>query len=133
MVNVGLLGPMLLIQRLKRASKYPLKIMLVTSSSQYTAREWEPAYCAVKSGLGMLGASLVLDHEIGKVLVVAPSGIQTPFWDGSGEDTSTMLDPDWVASTIVDLSSEPFKYKYAKILRSPKRVDVIETWADVHG
>lgn len=130
MTNVGLLAPMMLIQRLKNNLDTPLKIMLITSSSQYTPREFEPAYCAVKSGIGMLGASLVRDHDIGKVLVVAPSGINSKFWEGSGEDTSTMLDVDWVASRIVELSSGVFKYKYAKLLRDPARVDIVETLDD---
>lgn len=126
MINVGLLTPMLLVQRLKNMLETPLKIMLITSSSQYTPREFEPAYCAVKSGLGMLGASLVRDMGIGKVLVVAPSGIKSAFWSGTNEDTSTMLDPQWVAEQTVDLSSGPFKYKYATILRDPARVEVQE-------
>lgn len=126
MVNVGLLAPMMLIQRLKLRSNAPPKIMLVTSSSQYTPRQLEPAYCATKSGLGMLGASLVRDHGIGKVLVVAPSGMRTSFWDGTGEDTETMLGADWVAAQIIDLSSGAFKYKFAKILRNPARTEIVE-------
>ena len=126
MTNVGLLAPMLFVQRLKNKLASPLKIMLITSSSQYTPRELEPAYCAVKSGLGMLGASLVRDMSIGKVLVVAPSGIDTKFWLGTDQDTSTMLDPKWVAEQTVELSSGAFKYKYAKIFREPERVEVQE-------
>ncbi|AEV35508.1 short-chain dehydrogenase/reductase SDR [Pseudovibrio sp. FO-BEG1] len=126
MVNVGLLAPMLLIQRLKKRSDFPLKIMLITSSSQYTPRELEPAYCATKSGLGMLGASLVRDQSLGKVLVAAPSGIRTSFWDNTNEDTTTMLDPKWVADQIVACSSGSFKYKYAKLLRNPARVEIVE-------
>ncbi|MEY8879786.1 SDR family NAD(P)-dependent oxidoreductase [Donghicola sp. XS_ASV15] len=126
MVNIGLLAPMMLVQRLKGKANTPLKTMLITSSSQYTPRALEPAYCAVKSGLGMFGASLVRDRGVGKVLVVAPSDINTPFWAGTDEDTSTMLDPGWVADQIVDLSSGVFKYKYAKLLRHPSRVEVIE-------
>jgi NAD(P)-dependent dehydrogenase (short-subunit alcohol dehydrogenase family) len=124
MVNVGLLAPMMLIQRLKNKLKTPLKIMLITSSSQYTARELEPAYCATKAGLGMLGESLVRDMRIGKVLVVAPSGINTKFWSGTDQDTSTMLDPKWVAEQTVKLSSGTFKYKYAHLLRNPARVEI---------
>lgn len=127
MINVGLLAPTLLVQRLKNKLDTPLKLMLITSSSQYTARETEPVYCAVKSGLGMLGASLVKDKQLGKVLVAAPSGINTPFWDGSDQDTSTMLDAKWVSDKIVELSSGVFKYKYAKILRNPARVEILET------
>lgn len=126
MVNVGLLAPMMLIQRLKSKSVNLLKIMLITSSSQYTPRELEPAYCATKSGLGMLGASLVQDQGLGKVLVLAPSGIRTPFWKDTEEDTETMLDPNWLSEKIVELSSGNFKYKFAKILRNPARVEVVE-------
>lgn len=127
MTNVGLLVPAMLAARLKPLAPTPLKLMLITSSSQYTPRAQEPAYAATKAGLGMLGASLVRDPAIGKVLVVAPSGIQTPFWKGTSEDTSTMLDPAWVAGRIVDLSSGAFKYRYAKLLRNPARVEVVET------
>ncbi len=63
MINVGLLAPTLLVQRLKNQLDIPLKIMLITSSSQYTAREQEPVYCAVKSGIGMLGASMAFNLE----------------------------------------------------------------------
>jgi len=126
MVNVGILAPMLLVQRLKNGLKMPLKIMLITSSSQYTPRELEPAYAATKSAMGMLGASLVRDKEIGKVLVAAPSGIRTPFWEGTDIDTDSMLEPDWVAEQIVELSGGNFKYKFAKILRGPARVEVSE-------
>lgn len=127
MINVGLLAPTLMVQRLKNQLDMPLKLMLITSSSQYTARELEPVYCAVKAGIGMLGASLVKDKQLGKVLVAAPSGINTPFWDGSSEDTSSMLDAKWVSDKIIELSSGVFKYKYAKILRNPARVEIQAT------
>lgn len=130
MVNVGLLAPMILARRLKASTQNPLKIMLITSSSEYTPREHEPAYCATKSGLGMLGASLARDRGFGKVLVVAPSGIQTPFWSGTDEGTETMLEADWVADQIIALSSGAFRYKYAKLLRNPKRVEVLECLDD---
>lgn len=126
MVNVGLLAPMMLIQRLKKRSDWPLKIMLITSSSQYTPRALEPAYCATKSALGMLGASLARDAQLGKVLVAAPSGIRTSFWDGTDEAIETMLDPSWLSDRIVELSSGPFKFKFAKILRNPPRVETVE-------
>ncbi len=127
MTNVGLVAPMMLAARLKPLAPTPLKLMLITSSSQYTPRALEPAYTATKAGLGMLGASLARDPGIGKVLVAAPSGIRTGFWAGTGEDTSTMLDPRWTAEQIVALSSGAFKYRYAKILRNPARVEVVET------
>ena len=127
MTNVGIVAPMMLASRLKLLAPTPLKLMLITSSSQYTPRAQEPAYAATKAGLGMLGASLVRDAGIGKVLVAAPSGIRTPFWSGTDEDTTSMLDPAWVANQIVELSGGAFKYRYAKILRNPARVEVVET------
>ena len=126
MINIGLTAPAILIQRLKNNPGKPLKIMLVTSSSQYTPRELEPIYTAVKSGLGMLGASLSLDQTIGKVLVVAPSGMKTSFWSNN-HNASGYLNPTWVAEQIVELSSGPFKYRYAKISRNPERVEIVET------
>lgn len=127
MIHIGLTAPTLLVQRLKNKLDTPLKVMLITSTSQYRAREYEPVYCAVKSGLGMFGASLVKDMAIGKVLVAAPAGINTAFWDGSDENTSGMLDAKWVSDKIVELSSGAFKYKCAKILRDPARVEIQET------
>lgn len=126
MNNVGLLAPMMLAARLKPLAPTPLKLMLITSSSGYTPRSQEPAYSATKAGLTMLGASLARDPGIGKVLVAAPSGIRTAFWKGTNEDTSTMLDPSWTAGQIISLSGGPFKFKYAKILRDPARVEVVE-------
>lgn len=130
MTNVGLVAPMLLVQRLKNNLDTPLKVMLITSSSQYTPREMEPVYCATKAGLGMLGASLALDKTIGKVLVVAPSGMKSTFWRDSVVDVSGMLETHWVAEKIVELSSGKFKYKFAKILRNPERVVVEECLDD---
>jgi len=125
MLNVGLTVPALLIQRLKKGARAALDIVLITSSSQYTPREQEPVYTAVKAGLGMLGASLALDRGIGKVLVAAPSGMATPFWNVQKE-VHDYLSPEWVAREIVSLFDDPFTYRYAKILRSPARVEIIE-------
>lgn len=126
MTNVGLLAPSLLVRCLKNNSGKPLKVMFVTSTSQFTPRELEPVYTAVKSGLGMLGRSLALDHELGKVVVIAPAGMKTAFWSAE-KDTSDMLDVDWVATQIRVLSSGPFKYRFAKIMRGPARVEIVET------
>ena len=127
MINVGLLVPTLLVQRLKNNEGKPLAVMLITSSSQYTPREFEPVYTATKAGLGMLGDSVSLDPDIGKVLVAAPSGMKTPFWESHNKDTSEFLDPSWVAEQIIDVSNGPFKYRYAHILKNPSRVEIIQT------
>lgn len=125
MLNVGLTAPTLLIQRLKKTARQPCDIVLITSSSQYTPREKEPVYTAVKAGLGMLGASLALDRGIGKVLVAAPSGMATPFWDAQ-KAVHDFLSPEWVAQEIVTLFNAPFTYRYAKILRGPAYVEIVE-------
>ncbi len=127
MINLNVTVPALLVNRLKNNPNKPLKVMLITSSSQYTPRELEPMYTATKAALGMFGNSLGLDSEIGKVLVVAPSGMKTPFWrKDMDKDVSGFLDPQWVAEQIIELSSGPFKYKYAKILKGPERVEIVE-------
>lgn len=127
MAHLGLVAPMMLVARLKPRAPTPLKLMLITSSSGYTPRPMEPAYAATKAGLTMLGASLARDPGIGKVLVAAPSGIVTPFWAGTAEDTATMLDPVWVAERIVGLSGGAFKFRHARLLRNPARVEMVET------
>lgn len=126
MVNVGLYTPAILVQKLKKAQSQPLELIFITSSSQYTPRENEPMYTATKAGLGMLGASLSYDSSLGKLMVVAPSGIKTPFWNSS-KDVSEYLEPQWVAEQIGDLFKGIFKYRYTRIIRSPARVEIIET------
>lgn len=121
-LNAGLLAPMLLIQRLKNALPTPLKIMLLTSNSQYTPQALEAPSCAVKSGLGMLGESVVRDQAIGKVLIVAASGID----GGSGADEKDLPDLVWVSRQIVELSSGAFKYKYARVYQDPPVVEVLD-------
>lgn len=126
MIHVGITAPTLLINRLKNNPGKPLKVALITSSSQYTPRRLEPIYTMVKAGLGMLGRSLALDTDLGKVMVIAPSGMLTPFWNNE-KDTATYLDPTWAAQQIIELSAGSFKYKFAKLLRDPTRVLLEET------
>lgn len=126
MINVGISVPALCIKRLKNRVNTPLNIILITSSSGYTPRKLEPIYASTKAALEMLGASLALDTDVGNVLVVAPSGMDSPFWDDT-KDTSEYLDPEWVAERIIELFADSgFKYKYVKILRSPARVEIAE-------
>lgn len=125
MTHVGLSVPMLLIRRLKKETDL-LKIILITSTSSFTAREYEPLYCSTKAGLHMLWDCLVLDQHIGKVLIVAPWGMKTPFRNPD-KDTSEYLDPDRVWDQVIELSTWAFKYKFAKIFRNPARVEIVET------
>ncbi len=127
MINVGLLVPALLINRILKHQKKLSGFIAITSTSQWIPRVYEPVYTAVKAGLGMLAHSLSLDPQIGKVLVAAPAGMKTNFWTKVKRDTRTMLDPVWVAKQIQQLYVEnEFKYKYARILRDPQRVEIVE-------
>lgn len=126
MINVGLVAPAILIQRILKKQKTLPGIMAITSTSQWTPRRLEPIYTAVKAGLGMLANSLSLDENIGKVLVIGPAGMNTSFWRKSPRDMSVMLNPKWVAKQTIKLYTNDFEYKFAHILREPPRVEVIE-------
>lgn len=126
MVNVGILAPAMLLQRLLKKQSRLAGFIAVTSTSQWTPRRLEPVYTAVKAGLGMLANSVSLDQRIEKVLVAGPAGMRTRFWNSSPRDTTTMLDPGWVAEQILDQYTGSFKYKFVRILREPTRVEVVE-------
>ena len=127
MLNVGLVAPINILNRILKYQSSLSGFIAITSTSQWTPRLFEPAYTTVKAGLGMFGNSVSLDLRVGKVLVAAPSGMKTDFWRDSSRDMSMMLDPKWVAQKIIDLYNEDgFDYKFAKILRKPPRVEVIE-------
>ncbi|GFE50994.1 hypothetical protein So717_27470 [Roseobacter cerasinus] len=114
-VTYGLLMPMMLVQRLKKRSDWPLKVMLVTSDAQHIPFADAPADCAAQAGLGMLGAALVRDLALGKVLVASHSG------DRTGMSTA---DAAWTAREIVAVSGGAFKCKTAKLDPGLRRVEV---------
>ena len=126
MVNVGLIAPAMLLQRLLKKQAKLSGFIAVTSTSQWTPRFLEPVYTAVKAGLGILSNSVSLDERIGKVLVAGPAGMNTRFWENNPRDKSTMLDPTWVAEKILDNYFGDFKYKFIHVLRGPARVQTIE-------
>lgn len=128
MVNVGLTAPVLLLQRLLKKQHELPGFIAITSTSQWTPRPLEPVYTAVKSGLGMLANSLSFDGGIGKVLVAGPGGMKnTRFYADSPRDTSTMLDPEWVAEQILNQYSGNFRYQCVRLPRDPARVEILET------
>lgn len=127
MIRVGLLAPALLIQRVLFYQDHLPGFIAITSTSQWTPRPLEPMYTAVKAGLGMFANSLALDPKVGKTLVAGPAGMATRFWENNPRDTSKMLDPKWVAEQIMQLYADNFKYKFARIMRDPPRVEVVET------
>lgn len=126
MVAISLLAPIMLVRMILDQHKVLPLLTVITSTSAYTPRELEPFYTATKAGLGMLANSLSLDPRFLKTLVVAPGGMNTRFWNGSDMDRSTLLDPAWVADQIMEQSRDAFKYKFIKIPREPREVQVAE-------
>jgi hypothetical protein len=55
-----------------------------------------------------------------------PAGMDTNFWKGTGQDTSKMNKPEWVAEQIVKARDNDYSYKYIRILREPPRVEEVE-------
>lgn len=127
MINVGLVAPSILLSKILKKQGQLSGFIVITSTSQFTPRFREPVYTAVKAGLGMLANSVSLDPRIGKTLVVAPAGMKTNFWKGVDvSEKGILLEPDWVAEQIMDLFQDEFKYKLARILREPPRVEILD-------
>jgi short-subunit dehydrogenase len=122
MVNVNYITAVLLIHEILKKQPEQLKIIGITSSSEYTPREKEPIYSSTKAGLGMLLENLSLDPQIRKVVRIAPSGMNTDFWE---QERTDFLDPIWVASEIMKVSSGTFAYRFAKITRNPAHTEII--------
>lgn len=127
MLNVGETAPMFLLQRLLKKQSGLGGFIAVTSTSQWTPREKEPLYTAVKAGLGKFAESLSLDPRVKKTLVAGPAGMDTGFWDGTSKDATGMLSPVWVARQTLELWSDSYTYRLARILRNPQRVQILET------
>jgi NAD(P)-dependent dehydrogenase (short-subunit alcohol dehydrogenase family) len=126
MLNVGLMGCVVLVNQLMSNQNAVRNLIVVTSTSQWTPRLLEPVYTAVKAGLGMFANSISLDKRVGKVLVAAPAGMATKFWEDTERDLTAMLEPRWVAEKIVEANEGNFDYKFVQILREPPRVELVE-------
>jgi short-subunit dehydrogenase len=104
------------------------ELITITSTSQWTPRQREPVYNFVKAGAAHLSNSLAHDGRVKKVLVAGPAGMKTNFWQGTQrDDLSEMLDPEWVSAKIIDLREGNYNYRFAKIMRQPSRVEIVET------
>jgi len=104
------------------------ELVTITSTSQWTPREREPIYNFVKAGAAHFSNAMAEDGRISKVLVAGPAGMDTAFWDGvARDDSAQLLSPEWVASEVMALREGEYKYRFAKILREPARVEIIET------
>jgi len=104
------------------------ELITITSTSQWTPRKLEPIYNFAKAGAAHFSNAMAEDGRISKVLVAGPAGMNTAFWEGiERDDFDKMLDPSWVAGEVVKLREDDYQYRFAKIMREPARVEVVET------
>lgn len=104
------------------------ELVTITSTSQWTPRKLEPIYNFAKAGAAHFSNAIAEDGRVEKVLVAGPAGMNTAFWEGiERDDFDKMLDPSWVAGEVLKLRDDDFKYRFAKIMREPARVEVVET------
>ena len=104
------------------------ELVTITSTSQWTPRKLEPIYNFAKAGAAHFSNAMAEDGRVSKVLVAGPAGMNTAFWEGiERDDFDKMLDPKWVANEVMKLRQSDYKYKFAKIMREPARVEVVET------
>lgn len=128
-LSVGLIAPAMLLQRLLRKQKSLGGFIAITSTSQKIPRLHEPIYCASKAGLAMLANCVAMDAAVGRVLVAAPSGMNTPFWRNRPRaDAQELLDPKWVAKQVLNEyeADDYTKFKMVSVLRNPPHVQVEE-------
>jgi len=131
MVHIGLMGLMLCVQEtLKKQGKID-ELVTITSTSQFTPREKESTYNAVKAGAAHFTEGISLDPRVKRCLVVAPAGMATSFYDGSGRDLADMMNPKDVAQQLVNIIDDTSKqFEFALIMRGPSRV---YTHVPTHG
>lgn len=128
MINVGGRGLIYFIKSILEKQGALAELVTITSTSQWTPRQKEPVYNFVKAGAAHFSNAIAEDRRVSKVLVAGPAGMRTAFWDGvARDDLDQMLDPAWVAEQIIKLMEEDYSYRFARILRQPARVEVIET------
>ncbi len=126
MIDVGGRALIYTVREILKKQNSLEELITITSTSAWTPRQREPIYNFVKAGSGHFSNGIAEDGRVAKVLVVGPAGMDTNFWENDPRDTSTMLDPSWVAEEIMNLREGDFKYKFAKIMREPARVEVAE-------
>ncbi len=128
MIDVGGRGLIYLVKSLLDKQGDLQELITITSTSQWTPRKLEPIYNFVKAGAGHFSNAMAEDGRVSKVLVAGPAGMNTAFWENvERDDLDTMLDPAWVAGEIMKLREGDYKYRFAKILRQPSRVEIVET------
>ena len=128
MINVGGRGLIYFTRALLEKQGHLDELITITSTSHWTPRKLEPVYNFAKAGAAHFSNGMAEDGRIGKVLVAGPAGMNTAFWEGiERDDFDKMLDPSWVAEEVAKLREDEYTYRFAKIMREPARVEVIET------
>lgn len=118
MINVGARGLIFFVKKLLEKQNCLDELVTITSTSQWTPREYEPVYNFVKAGAAHYSNGQALDPRVRRTLVAGTSGMDTEFWDDTNKDTSTMMRPEWVAKNIMELRKKNTNYMFAKILGS---------------
>jgi short-subunit dehydrogenase len=95
----------------------------ITSTSQFTPRELESVYTAVKAGLQAFAKSISEDRRVEHTLVFAPGGMNTPFWQ-DGRDVSIMLDPKRVAEVVLQEMDLTGRYRESAMFRGKDFAEV---------
>lgn len=102
-------------------------LTVVTSSTQYKPQKLESVYSFIKAGAGHFANSMAEDGRIKQVYVLSPSGTKTPFWRNiKHPDYDNFLDPEWVSEQIVENAKGNYRYKFVKLYRNPKKVEIVE-------
>jgi NAD(P)-dependent dehydrogenase (short-subunit alcohol dehydrogenase family) len=127
MIDVGGRSLIYFVREILIKQKKLDELITITSTSAWTPRRYEPIYNFVKAGEGHFSNSMAEDGRVGKVLVAGPAGMATNFWENSPRDMSTMLDPGWVADQVLNLRKGEYHFRFAKIMREPARVEIVET------
>ncbi len=126
MIDVGGRGLIYALRAILNKQNELSELVTITSTSEWTPRQYEPVYNFVKAGGGLLTNAIAEDGRVGKVMVAGPAGMNTAFWrEQPGRDKSKMLDPDWVADQILKFRADDYKFKYIRVLRDPPRVEEI--------
>ena len=104
--GVNLFGCMNVVRHFHRRRQRSYHLIVIASTTSWRTRDDEAVYGAAKAALAQFARNfhneLIRDQPKSKTLIVHPGGMRTPFWDGSGVDTSKFLDPAVVAEIIWD-------------------------------
>ena len=103
-IATGINGLMNTVGHFHKRKGSPYHLIVVTSTTSYKIKKDETVYGMVKAAQAQFTrnfANELLSQLPGsRVLLVNPAGMKTPFWEGSGVDTSAFLDPRAVADHV---------------------------------